>query len=409
MVKRFLFYLLIIPSIFVFGQGQAIAYDLADIGTPLESEILDFEPVEVVVSFQEGADPSTFAAWLNGQNITDRFAATKNGMKAQLTPADGLRTFDEGEKGSVKGKGRNFLNTYVGGEGYEEDYDRVKFYVETGTVETTRDDKGVWFITGSDDVSLYYIFEGMGYAVATDRLWQMELYRRQGRGTLAEILGPSQLPTDIFIRTIAYSEEELAKGFQNMDADAQKVVKGYVAGINRRIGEIRDDPGQLPFEFAALGGLMPADWNNGDVLAWIAMLLRNFDPEALDTGQMDNAALYQDLVDIGNKTPAITQLAAIFFQVPNIALDRWSKKIAQASGGVDIGLWFDLQIFLDKGVFHQLVHTKLMHPVTGTINQRGTGTIKNIHGSHLFPARQQKITPLKYGNDSTDGQIHIHE
>ncbi len=40
---------------------------------------------------------------------------------------------------------------------------------------------------------------------------------------------------------------------------------------------------------------MPADWNNGDVLAWIAMLLRNFDPDALDTGQIDNAALYQDL------------------------------------------------------------------------------------------------------------------
>jgi len=212
------------------------------------------------------------------------------------------------DRDSVKGKGRNFLNTYVGGEGYEEDYDRVKFYVETGTVETTRDDKGVWFITGSDDVSLYYIFEAMGYAVATDRLWQMELYRRQGRGTLAEILGPSQLPTDIFIRTIAYSEEELAEGFQNMDADAQKVVKGYVAGINRRIGEIRDDPGQLPFEFAALGGLMPADWNNGDVLAWIAMLLRNFDPEALDTGQMDNAALYQDLVTrFGAYGPAMFQ------------------------------------------------------------------------------------------------------
>ena len=313
MVKRFLLYLLIIIGMVAFGKGQAIAYELADIETPLESEILDFEPVEVLVSFQEGANPDTFEAWLNGRNITDSFTATDNGMKAQLTQADGLRTLDEGEKGSVKGEGRNFLNTYVGGEGYEEDYDRVKFYVKTGTVETVWDDKGVWSITGSDQVSLYYIFEAMGYAVATDRLWQMELYRRQGCGTLSEIFGPSQLPTDVFIRTIAYSEEELEEGFQNMDADAQKVVKGYVAGVNRRIHEIRDDQSQLPYEFKALStqlgyNLIPADWNNGDVLAWIAMLLRNFDPEALDTGQMDNVALYQDLVPrFGPYGPAMFQ------------------------------------------------------------------------------------------------------
>ncbi|MFO7558971.1 MAG: penicillin acylase family protein [Desulfobacterales bacterium] len=308
MVKRFLLCLLVITGLAAFGLGQAIAYDLADIQTPSESEILDFEPVEVLVSFQDGANPDTFEAWLNGQNITNRFTATENGMKAQLTSADGLRSLDESENGSIKGAGRNFLNTYVGGEGYEEDYDRVKFYVKTGTVETVRDDKGVWFITGSDQVSLYYIFEAMGYAVATDRLWQMELYRRQGRGTLAEIFGPSQLPTDVFIRTISYSDGELEQGFQNLDADVQKVIKGYVAGVNRRINEIRNNPSMLPFEFVALGGLMPADWNNGDVLAWIAMLLRNFDPEALDTGQMDNAALYQDLVArFGPYGPAMFQ------------------------------------------------------------------------------------------------------
>ncbi|ACN15702.1 putative penicillin acylase precursor; contains small and large subunit [Desulforapulum autotrophicum HRM2] len=301
MIKRFLVGLLVITGMVFFGQGQSIALNLADIETPSEKAIQDFEPVEVLVSFQEGANPDTFEAWLNGQNITDRFTATENGMKAQLTRADGLRTLDEGENGSIKGKGRNFLNTYVGGAGHKKDRDRVKFYVKTGMVETVQDDKGVWFITGSDQVSLYYIFEAMGYAVAADRLWQMETYRRQGRGTLAEIFGPDQLPTDVFIRTIGYSDEELTQGFLNLEPDVQKVVKGYIAGINRRINEIRNDPSLLPFEFAALGAklgttFIPADWTHGDVLSWIAMLLRNFDPEALDTGQMDNAALYQNMV-----------------------------------------------------------------------------------------------------------------
>ncbi len=54
---------------------------------------------------------------------------------------------------------------------------------------TTRDDKGVWFISGDPGEDLFYVFEAMGYAVATDRLWQAELFRRQAKGTLSEIFG----------------------------------------------------------------------------------------------------------------------------------------------------------------------------------------------------------------------------
>jgi penicillin amidase len=161
-------------------------------------------------------------------------------------------------------------------------------------IETTRDDKGVWFITGPEDAGLYDVFEAMGYAVATDRLWQMELYKRQGRGTLSEIFGPSQLETDIFIRTIGYSDEELQAGFDNLDTDARNVVSGYVAGINRRIAELMADPTQLPFEFLALG-IVPDAWTEKDVLAWTAIMLRNFDPEALDMTQLENAELLTNL------------------------------------------------------------------------------------------------------------------
>ena len=53
------------------------------------------------------------------------------------------------------------------------------------TVETNRDAQGVWFVTGSSEDSLYDVFEAVGYAVATDRLWQAETFRRTGRGKLA--------------------------------------------------------------------------------------------------------------------------------------------------------------------------------------------------------------------------------
>ena len=58
--------------------------------------------------------------------------------------------------------------------------------VQYPPVMTVRDDKGVFFITGG---SLYDVFDAFGYAVATDRLWQMEQYRRAATGRLAERRG----------------------------------------------------------------------------------------------------------------------------------------------------------------------------------------------------------------------------
>jgi penicillin amidase len=174
---------------------------------------------------------------------------------------------------------------------------------------TTRDDRGVWFIQGGEDATLYDMFAAMGYAVATDRLWQAELYRRQARGRLAEIFGAgaemAHLKTDIFMRTIGYTEAQLEAGFAALNQDTQQMVLGYVAGFNRRIGEILADPSLslLPFEFAALTRqlgtpVLPEPWTPTDILAWYAILQRNFDPEALDTGQLDNLGLIQYLQQI---------------------------------------------------------------------------------------------------------------
>lgn len=166
------------------------------------------------------------------------------------------------------------------------------------TVTTTRDAKGVWYIAGSDHDRLYDVFEAMGYAVATDRLWQAETFRRAARGRLAEIFGSTQLAQDRLVRTTGYSDQELQDGFASLDAEAQEVINGYVAGFNKRIADIRKDPSLLPFEFSAVGitSITLEDWTYKDVLAWASLILRNFDPEAQQQGQISNAALYQGLV-----------------------------------------------------------------------------------------------------------------
>ena len=174
---------------------------------------------------------------------------------------------------------------------------------------TERDDKGVWFITGDASAEIYDVFEAMGYAVATDRLWQAETFRRMARGKLAEILGPEHLENDMLARITGYSDDELAAAYDDMDAETQDVIDGYVAGFNRRIQEVAADPvQQLPFEFHALTQqlglpepLIPEKWTFKDVLAWQAAMLRQFDPEGIGSnrrGQVNNARLLQYLTTV---------------------------------------------------------------------------------------------------------------
>ncbi len=167
-------------------------------------------------------------------------------------------------------------------------------------ITTTRDDKGVWYINGDDAAPMYDVFEAAGYAVATDRLWQAEKYRRMGRGTLSEIFGPDFIDNDIQVRTTGYSLQEYQDGFAALDQESKDVINGYVAGFNRRIAEVKKDRTLLPFEFKAMGAQLgidyyPADWSYVDVLAWATNMLRFFDGEATSRGQIDNLALYQKL------------------------------------------------------------------------------------------------------------------
>jgi len=182
----------------------------------------------------------------------------------------------------------------------------VPAFADDPPVQTTRDERGVWFIEGG---SLYDVYEAMGYAVATDRLWQMDLYRRAARGTLSELFGAEFLGTnfinqDMFIRNFMYSSEELTQLCDGLDDEAKTVTQAYVDGVNRRIFEIYGDWLQMPYEYwmgsffsVFVEGLpynmLPTPWTVEDVMAWSALLQRKFDPEAMGgTGQLDNFVLF---------------------------------------------------------------------------------------------------------------------
>ena len=187
----------------------------------------------------------------------------------------------------------------------------VRSVVSDDPVTTTRDAQGIWFIEGG---SLYDVYESMGYAIATDRLWQMDIYRRVARGKVAEILGAGAVQLDVPMRIMGYSDEELDQQFAALSADSQIAVQAYVDGVNRRIGEFYAGNWRaMPFEYWLLSiqsvllnhigiPVLPTQWETNDVLAWMALLGRLFDPEgdwvSQNLGQVENYLLFQTLAAV---------------------------------------------------------------------------------------------------------------
>src|SRR5437867_1841603 len=66
-------------------------------------------------------------------------------------------------------------------------------------VQVIRDKWGVPHIYAQNDHDLFF---AQGYTHAQDRLWQMEMSRRAGSGTLSAFLGQVTLDNDKFVRTL---------------------------------------------------------------------------------------------------------------------------------------------------------------------------------------------------------------
>src|ERR1700731_3370285 len=70
-----------------------------------------------------------------------------------------------------------------------------------GPVRIERDSWGIPHIHADRDADLFF---GFGYAMAQDRLFQLDFLRRRGTGRLAEILGPDGSELDVLARTVGF-------------------------------------------------------------------------------------------------------------------------------------------------------------------------------------------------------------
>ena len=131
-------------------------------------------------------------------------------------------------------------------------------------VKIVRDQYGVPAITGDTAPNLWF---GAGYAVAQDRLFQLELFRRATRGRLAERVGSGYVDDDELVRRDFYTPEELALQLSKLPGDLRLRFDDYRDGINAWIEETRRDPNKLPGEFLVTAGGPPVDWSTLDSAA----------------------------------------------------------------------------------------------------------------------------------------------
>lgn len=127
------------------------------------------------------------------------------------------------------------------------DYDG-KYTVDgiRGRIEIVRDVHGIPHIFADDQNDLVF---GLGYAMAQDRLWQMDIFRRASKGRLSEIFGKVALDADRFSRVLGFgrSADGAVEGFTT---EEREHFESFLKGINLYIDSKRNE---LPVEFRLLG------------------------------------------------------------------------------------------------------------------------------------------------------------
>ena len=117
-----------------------------------------------------------------------------------------------------------------------------------------RDDRGIPHIRAQNEHDLFFL---EGYAQGTDRLFQLDLYRRLVAGRLSEIFGSSTIGADVEARV--YDIDRIAnEQLASMPAGERANIDAFADGVN---AAIRTRP--LPPEFRVLA-YSPQPWTAKD-------------------------------------------------------------------------------------------------------------------------------------------------
>ena len=133
------------------------------------------------------------------------------------------------------------------------DYDgQIRLKGLTEEVIVYRDQYAIPHIYAKNEPDLY---RAVGYCMAQDRLFQMDLIRRLTSGRLSEIVGEKAVDVDLRMRSLRITEKSL-RLYQTVDKKLKEMADAFCDGVNQYLEK---NDSHLPIEFTILG-YKPEKW-----------------------------------------------------------------------------------------------------------------------------------------------------
>ena len=120
-------------------------------------------------------------------------------------------------------------------------------------VTVVRDTWGVPHISAQSADDLFF---AQGYVMAQDRLWQMEMWRREAEGRMAEIAGAGAAARDRGARLLKYRGPFDDSEWTSYHPEGKRIFTAFANGVNAFIAQNRN---RLPVEFV-MTGIIPEPW-----------------------------------------------------------------------------------------------------------------------------------------------------
>jgi penicillin amidase len=166
-------------------------------------------------------------------------------------------------------------------------------------VTVRRDAHGVPHIEAATQDDL---FVAQGYVTAQDRLWQMDTFRRNANGELAEILGPSLVKHDKAQRVLQI-RNTARRIYANLPWADRARLDDYARGVNLFIEQHQES---LPAEFGLLH-YRPQPWSGVDSVSVGLMMVQTLDTHwdvklarERIAAKLNNEKLEHDLYPVGS-------------------------------------------------------------------------------------------------------------
>ena len=129
-------------------------------------------------------------------------------------------------------------------------------------VTLARDSAGIVHIEAANEHDLFF---AQGYSAARDRLFQLELWRRQATGTMAEALGPRWVSRDRASRLLRY-RGSMTTELAHYHPRGASIIGAFVDGVNAYVDQVRANPALMPPELTWLG-ITPQHWTPAVVIS----------------------------------------------------------------------------------------------------------------------------------------------